>query len=100
MSEKMKKLALGIEIKQKELSLIAKNEYPIGTIVDVEIWGHKAVRLEVTGHAENWWSSAGEIYGVNVITEKNRTFNPANDKTVMVATARTNATSHAGNHSR
>ena len=83
MSDKMKKLALGIELKQKEICLLALNEYPVGTIVDVEIHGHQAVRIEIKGHNDNWWSGAGEIYGVNIFTGKDRKFNPINDATTI-----------------
>jgi len=84
MSDKMKKLALGIKIKQKELCLLALNEYPIGTIVDVEINAHQAVRIEIKGHNDNWWHGAGEMFGVNIETEKLRKFNPIDDATIIV----------------
>ena len=50
---------------------------PQGSLVTAEL-GRAIVEIEVTGHSDIWWSSPGEIIGINTVTGKQRHFYPMN----------------------
>ena len=56
---------------------------PQGSLVTAEL-GRAIVEIEVTGHSVIWWSSPGEIIGINTVTGKQRHFYPTNIMSVTL----------------
>ena len=52
-----------------------RDEYPVGTIVNVTI-GNATFDAEITRHSSSWWNEPTEIYGRNLNTGKERRFWP------------------------
>lgn len=50
-------------------------EFPVGTRLIVRKAGH-LLEIEVAGHMDSWWSTAGQIFGRNLRTGKHRKFLP------------------------
>lgn len=48
-------------------------EYPVGTVMTVQLGGHE-LRVRVVRHSESWWYNPGEIVGENIRTGKIRRF--------------------------
>lgn len=62
-------------LKQKQLELIqtVQREYPVGTEVSVLLGTH-VVQLRVSGHRTSHWHCPGQMFGVNLKTQKQREF--------------------------
>lgn len=56
----------------RRYSASVQRTYPTGTKVNAEVGGH-TITVEVTGYG-SYWSSPGEIHGINVKTGKARHF--------------------------
>ena len=64
-----------LQAAQKAMVTAVQVHYPVGTSWRVKLGGH-ILTLEVTGHGSAYWSSPGEIQGVNVKTGSVRSFHP------------------------
>lgn len=58
---------------QISLSLAIKAAYPIGTVLLVVV-GARKVKVKVNRHNSAYWSSPGYLFGLNVVTGKERHF--------------------------
>jgi hypothetical protein len=75
MSERIKEAKARYEAAAKALVEAVKEEYPVGSIVNVTI-GRATFDVEIVGYSDCWWYYPEGLFGRNLFTGKLRKFHP------------------------